>query len=539
MLALIENIISKLSPESKTFNCLVKKHKTTDKLIISWFEIIKEILEYLPKIVQFISYNELISQANESSRVNSLGFFTYDVLRKEVKLNWHHIEWINLVLNKDRLSIVASRDLGKTWFMTIAVFSWRMYRVNMKSENPIYTQNSGIIFSESSTLSESKLEKIKKIILENPILKNKLYPDKGEGKWTEERILTKNGFDLKAKGFDTATRGEHVFFILLDDIVKENAIYSKTYRTKLIKKFKEVILPIVKGSEGGQIININTPRHEDDLTGYIKKEMSNEWTHREYPAIFPNGQLCWAWKLPLTYLKKLRYELGEVGFNQEYLCRVINDGTSIFPYKILNPSKDKSFSYYISIEECPFWQNILYVTSGVDFAKSANVKADSTALISLAVTKNKEIFVIYAFNKQGMSYFEQLGLISDNDFYFKPDIIFLESNNFQKIYEESYADKFHFSKVKGVITGKEKNDYSTGIISIAILFERGLLHFPYLTEQDRSLTDLILSQFNSIAFTNKGLQSISGHDDLVFAFWKAKQAVDYLEGNFRFEVIEK
>ena len=523
---IIDSLLNKLPSNSELFN--------EKDIVLTLFNITRNKLNSIE-----INYKSLLNLNNiirENSRKYSLGFFILDVIGDKFKLNWHHIEWINLVQKETFISIIASRDLGKTFFFKM-VCLWKAYRYNKNSKFDEFKQREAIILSENQDMSNSKLEDIKEFIETNPILKEKLYP-KNDGIWSVKRIKCKNGFSLTCKGFDAAIRGMHVHFILLDDVIKDEATFSGDYRKKNINKFKKTIIPILKGNKGSQIVLINTPRHAEDLTGYVKNALSDTFKHKEYPAIFPDGRICWDWKLSYDFLQIRRNILGEIGFAQEYLCKAISDSTSLFPYEILESSKDTQRSYVDSLKKFDLYNNTLYIISGSDFAKSASVSADDSVHIVFAITNNRHLYCLCMKTAKGLGYLEQMGLINNIEYFFKPNIIALENNGFQGLYEEIYKTQYKFSKVKGYFTGKQKNDWRIGVPSIRILFERGLIHMPYKTDEDKLLTNQFLAQFNSISFTDKGLKAISGHDDIVFATYVAKQAIDEIDKDFSFNIIE-
>jgi len=77
-----------------------------------------------------------------------------------------------------------------------------------------------------------------------------------------------------------------------------------------------------------------------------------------------------------------------------------------------------------------------------------------------------------------------------------------------------------------------------GLPSLAILFERGKIKMPYGDEKSRQMTDIILSEFNSVAYTNKGLKSVAGHDDCPMSCWMGRVGAIQVEtGGFSYDFI--
>ena len=467
-----KGIIKRLSPDSITIKRLKENGGSPDDIIENFVLSSYELLFSLyKKVFKFERLNEIEFLELEHRRCSNLGFFFVNVLSKEFSFNWHHIEWANLVMNNNKFTIVASRDLGKTFFMTVCVSIWRAYRCDVNNKKPKYKQNSGIIYSQTQDMADKKLEEIQNIIIKNPILYAKLYPNNAKNTyWKAQRIVTKTGYDLIAKGFDAATLGYHVHHITLDDILKEEAMYSAQYRKKTLYRFLKVVEPQLRELEGGQMILIGTPQHNEDLLGHIRDNLKDQYVYREYPAIFPNGRICWNKKLSRELLyNKLRTQ-GSLIFAQEYLCRAVSDQSTIFPYKILNRAKDYSYSYVYDISDFKHYESLLYVASGSDFAMSGSVGADYTSHFVLGVSTTKEIYVLFWQRAKGVNYTEQMGYLKNIDSHFKPDIMAVENNNFQAIFEETYAEEHTFSRIKGFLTTTNKNNKDTGLPGLAILF---------------------------------------------------------------------
>ena len=488
------------------------------------------------------SVNEIGELIYQNSLANSFGFFIITIL-KDVELNWHHVEWMRLAESRfpQRICIEAAREIGKTFFFTELFFCWKIYAFDKDSTIFERSQESGLIFSQNKGMARKKLFKIRKRIRGNVILKAKCYP-KGKGfdtVWGTNAIITKNGYSLDTMGIDSGSRGGHVYHIILDDILEKNALYSKDYRDKLQMTYLADVSPQLKEKEGGKLIMIGTPLHSQDLYGHIKENLRSIYHYREYPSIFPDGRICWEYKQPIWFLKNMRFTLGSLIFAQEYQCRPVSDSSSIFPYKWLVSSRDEKRSYISCIEDFDLWDDVLYVVSGSDFAKSASAGADDSVHIVYAVTQKRDVYCLNIFIKKGMGYFEQMGQLRNIDYMFRPNKMGVESNGFQKIFEENYKEEYQSSTVKGYVTGRNKNDYQFGLPSLSILFEREKIHFPYKTEEDKKITDLALAQFNSISFTDHGLKATSGHDDIPFASYVAKQAIDEVDKEFAFNIFSQ
>jgi hypothetical protein len=64
---------------------------------------------------------------------------------------------------------------------------------------------------------------------------------------------------------------------------------------------------------------------------------------------------------------------------------------------------------------------------------------------------------------------------------------------------------------------------------VALLFERNKVKFPRGDAYSRNMTDLMIAEFGSVAFTDKGkLEGVGEHDDTVMSTWLADLARKHL-----------
>ena len=110
-----------------------------------------------------------------------------------------------------------------------------------------------------------------------------------------------------------------------------------------------------------------------------------------------------------------------------------------------------------------------------------------------------------------------------------------EINVFQQIFTEG-ATKYGMPVVPHT-TGVEKNDLSKGWPALAIMCERGQLHIPTGDEYSKKMKDIIFEQLGSVAFTDKGLQSVGSHDDACSSIWLAVLGRNLSTTGFKFTFI--
>jgi hypothetical protein len=528
--ALVENTLSKMGLDEITELSDGDNQALIESMIVNTIKRLQENNQAEGKAQISHIYNAL----KEKWRKESIVYFIKDVFGDDVKLNWHHLHWAYLVENNLRIALLASRDHGKSFFWSLLYPIWMLYRYD--KNDPKYEMcKKGFLISHGEDKAIDLLREIITTIEENPILRERLYPDGNakQRKWSGGEIVTKNGANIKAKGFMTKLRGYHPQWIVNDDILTDQVIYSPTQRNKTIEFFYSVVENMLVPK--GQMIVVGTPFHEKDIySTFREKEKQKVWTYREYPAFRADGKILWEGRYDFDLLMQKRTTLGNVIFSREFLCKPIASDSSIFPYTILSNAIDGMENYKLVNNIEAFPMNFESVVMGCDFATSANVGADYTVFTVWGIDKKENMWLLNIFRKVGATFNEQIGMIKQMGMNFRPDIIIMEKNNFQTLYQQYLQNTA--LPIKPHNTGKEKNDFKVGLPSLAVLFERGKIKLPYGDERSKSLSDIVLSEFNSVTFTDKGLQGVGGHDDCAMSTWFGRIGFNQvMAGGFAFE----
>ena len=490
-------------------------------------------------------YEQRVAESlEEILRNKSLTYFITSVL-PEFQLGWHHLEWGDLVMMYKKLCIEAARDHGKSYYFSNAYAIWQLYkyaapRRGIYNARPTTANsNRGYLFSFSLQQSVDLMEILKGTIESSDILKERLYPEGGKsgGAWASTNIMCKNGARLTCKGFGSSVRGAHPYWIIVDDGLKDNVIYSQLQRQKSIDYFHSVIMNMLV--PGGQIIVVGTPFHANDLYGDLKSKSiqatgnKNGWFVIEYPAIFPDGKILWPQRWGFRDLMDKRTTQGNIIFSRENLCRPITNESSIFPLKVLERSLVRMENYVLVRNRDDFPIKFTKVVVGCDFARSANVGADYTVFTVWGVDDaTGERWLLYFYREKGLTFHEQMQVLKGINQRFRPDTMILEQNVFQEIFVEEGARQG--LPVVGHTTGIDKFDLKSGWPGLAIDFERGKIHIPIGDKHSQDVKDLIFSDLGSVAFTDKGLESVGEHDDISSSFWLAKLGANLITTGFKY-----
>lgn len=504
-----------------------------DNLIRDTFEVMytgKTDIDFSPK------YTDRLSESiEETLRTRNLTYFITSVM-PDFQLSWHHLEWGDLVHRYRKLCIEAARDHGKSFYFSNAYAAWQLYKYarpkgTVFSARPTKSNsNRGYLFSFSLQQSVDLMEILKGTIESNDILRQRLFPDsKQSGAWASTNIVCKNGARLTCKGFGSSVRGAHPFWIVVDDGLKDNVIYSQLQRQKSIDYFHSVIMNMLV--PGGQIIVVGTPFHASDLYGDLKSKKG--WFVIEYPAIFPDGRILWPQRWSFFDLLDKRASQGNIIFSRENLCRPITNEASIFPLKVLERSLLRMENYVLVRNRDDFPMKFNKVVTGCDFAISANVGSDYTVFTTWGVDdETGERWLLNFHRQKGMTFNEQMQVLRGINARFRPDTMILEQNTFQQIFVQE-SDRQGLPVV-GHTTGIDKYDLKTGWPGLSIDFERGKIHIPIGDDYSRNVKDLIFSDLGSVAFTDKGLESVGEHDDISSSFWLAKLGANLITTGFKY-----
>lgn len=457
-------------------------------------------------------------------------------------------EYVSITTDGDHRFLLADGTVThNSYYFSNAYAAWQLYRYakpksTQFSARPTKSNsNRGYLFSFSLQQSVDLMEILKNNIENNDILKERLYPDSKDksGAWASTNIVCKNGARLTCKGFGSSVRGAHPYWIVVDDGLKDNVIYSQLQRQKSIDYFHSVIMNMLV--PGGQIIVVGTPFHASDLYGDLKSKSIHAtgnkkgWFVIEYPAIFPDGTILWPQRWNYYDLMDKRATQGNIIFSRENLCRPIVSDSSIFPLKVLERSLVRMENFVLVRNRDDYAMKFQTVVVGCDFAISANVGTDYSVFSVWGVDENREMWLMYLYRENGKTFHEQIQVLRSINVRFRPNIMVVEQNTFQSIFAQE-GDKQGLPVV-GHTTGIDKFDLKKGWPALAILFERGKIHIPVGDQYSQNVKDLIFSDLGSVAFTEKGLESVGAHDDISSSFWLASLGANQLSTGFRYSFV--
>ena len=213
----------------------------------------------------------------------------------------HFREWEALIGKHRRLLMVASRDHGKSIFIS------KLYPLCEAIDRP------GI---EILIISYSENQVMRLIVgvedlFEDTVGIKKLVPGVREEDWSKTALKLKNGSRIDSLTFGASGRGGHYALIIVDDPVKDFGGMDPDDQEDY---FLRAVVPMCK--QDGQIIVTGTFVYENDLIERLQKNKA--YYCAEYPAIKADGSALWPERWPLDLLAVRRLEVGEYGFAREY-----------------------------------------------------------------------------------------------------------------------------------------------------------------------------------------------------------------------------
>ena len=478
----------------------------------------------------------IVTRAYADMLSASLAFFAREVL--DLVCGPHVIEWSELVSTTRRLAINAARDHGKSVFFSYAYPIWRAV---MEPGCEVYifsrTQEQAMEFIEIILYGRNNL----KGMVDVPSLAD-LVPDIAKGgksskdkteRATKSDLRLKNGSRIRAVSYGKAIRGRHPKYVVCDDVLNDDDMWSETVRRKNIEYFKSAIVNMPPPN--GQIVVVGTPYHLNDLYGFLRT--NKRYVFRRYPGILKDQhtgkeRALFPWRWKLRDLKAKREEIGSVSFAREILCEPVTDELSVFPSTLFPPLYDAQLTLRPkrSLIRQRGWQ----VYMGVDLALSANVGADYTVIFTIGRDEHGNPYILDIERMKGLSFRKQLAAIERSARRYAPNLILIEANLFQRVFSDEMRRTTDLPVKPFITHATNKNPLDRGVPSLRILLENEKVVIPRGDEYSVAQTTAWIDECSQFGFVDGKLQGIGAHDDCVMAWWLAAEAVK--AGGFSFSV---
>ena len=445
----------------------------------------------------------------------SFKFFFTEIL--DFHYSHHHESWEQGLSEHRYYCVKASRDHGKsTLFM-----SYALWLAAFQPGTHI------MIFSHSLEQTLEHMRFIRNNIESADILRN-LKPDQGRP-WAKSYFEFTNGSRIMAKSVGGATRGFHPDVVVCDDI-----LWGTTggELQRAADWFYGVLLPVLHHSS--RLMMVGTPFSYNDL--YAELEEKETFNVETYPAIDNDGKALWPERWNLEALEQRRLSMPAIQFSREYLCEPIHDVASMFPHTILEEARnhdlvllDKAETEYDE-EGNPagvFGQHFI----GWDTAIASDKNADYTAMMVLRTPPDDNVKQIVGIvHEKGMGGAAQKKHILMLNNRFQPDLIELEGNNFQRMFEVELREMRNDIPIRTFMTTRQRKE--SIFMSLLMAFEQGQIQTPYGDERSRKFTNTLEQELNRFGMQKNGkLESVGTHDDLAMALALANWGTKEFKGS--------
>lgn len=456
----------------------------------------------------------------------SICLFMKDILGLEIAS--FMLKWEDAIQNDDRIATLAARDHGKSTFWTYAYPIWRAV-FDPGCEVYLFGQTQVAAYEYLDIILYGKGDRLRGMV-DIPGLAH-LVPTREEAqrdprlRLNKGGVRLKNGSAIRVASWGMSTRGRHPKYVICDDCLTDEDMWSETVRKKNIEYFKGAISNMPP--EDGQLVVVGTPFHVADLYGWLSK--NKRYKFLKFPGIYKKkGKDCALfpkrWSLHSLLYKK-KPEIGSVAFAREVMCEPITDDLSIFPSYLFPPLRDENLTLRMKRSEIK--QLGLQTYMGVDLALSASVGADYTVCFVIGKRPTDgHRFILDIVRTKGLPFRRQLEMIARVAKRYDPNLIYIESNLFQRIYSEEMQRASDLPVKPFQTLAQNKNPLDKGIPSLRIHLENGKYTIPYhqsdeYTQENVSTWENECTQFG---FVDGKLQGIGEHDDTVMAWWMAEEA---------------
>lgn len=468
----------------------------------------------------------------------SLCLFSRDVLG--LTIGPHMLEWGELVETEQRLALIAARGHSKSTFFSYAYPIWRAW-AEPGCEVYLFsgTQDQSIEFLDIILYGRSNLKGMIDIPELEHLVPGRYSASRKKGANTrlnKTDVRLTNGSRIRVLGYGKKTRGRHPKYVVLDDVLSDDDMYSQTTRQKNISYLNSAIANLPPPN--GQIISVGTPFHAADMWGFLAD--NPVYTLRKYPgiitdeetgeqrALFPS-----LWSLEELFKKK--QEIGSVAFTREILCQPISDDLSLFPSYLFPPLYDDTQILKPTLKSIR--ERELSVYAGVDVAFSANVGADYFVIFIIGEDRHGNHYILDIYRNKGIAFHDQLKLIEWHCVRYGVDLCLIESNQAQRLLSDELKRTTNLPIKEFYTRAQNKYPLDRGIPGLRINVENHKTIIPRGDVYSKVVTGIWIEECQQFGFVDGKLQGAGAHDDTVMAWWMATEAAKM--GSFSFSVGEE
>lgn len=432
-----------------------------------------------------------------------------------------------------RILIELPRDHGKSTVME----NWTVHEL---------TYNPGLYAAFASCIYDQALERSENVrdIFDTVYPFYYLARPSGTIDWAKSKFVLKNRSKLVAFGVGKQVLGarkgkERPGLIIGDDLVPDR---DKTTITDLevedwffstLSNLGSVKDEEIEDSKDTRIMVVGTPYRETDLMANLKHNERYRGEHGKvllFSALLGKdvGALdddetptLWPKKYSVQALRDKLIEVGVLRFVRNFLCRVISDGTSLFPLDILEKNADDKLLFHYSRPS-----HIKHVIAGVDLATSPT--GNYFVLIVVGIPFEEKRFQLLLIERhRGLIYPKQKALLDRVHKQFKLDRLVVESNQFQVVLAQEMMYETWIPTYKHQ-TGRTKHSEDVGIPRIRGHMDNDRWIFPDHPDLRSIMRDVFFFELQGTYQDNEGkIAHNTEKNDCVMALYMVQIGLEH------------
>ena len=435
--------------------------------------------------------------------------------------NWgEHIgEWLDLYGERGesqvhRVCIIAPRDHSKSTTLRVKVLHQLLFE---KWRNKPFTI---WLFSANKDLAANRLDEIRQDLKRHPEL-SRMLDEQASNKF---KVALTNGAWIRATSVGSGIRGEHPAAIALDDVLDDQSDMSFDV---VQQWFRKKLTPML--SPGTSIYCVGTPMSMNDLyhtemlpneawVTWCKGSITNYDEWRSDPE--KNEAIClWPAERPLEFLLEQKAAIGELAFAQEYLCKVVDDDSAVFPSTITR----KNMAMSETCENAKYHDG-QYV---IGFDPSHGIGQDFSVMCVLRKDSDGNIHVVDIWRRNDFPPAKQVDVIAEYNFKFQKPTFAFESAGFQHLYESLILQRGLTLNIK--MSKVSNKTLKQGLLTrLRTWFEQGRVIIPYGDDETRKVMSILLQELESHAWKGGDIVDKGKHNDTVMAL---AHAIDQFTNN--------
>lgn len=451
-----------------------------------------------------------------------------------------HLErWCRLIADEPRLVLLAPRDHGKST-LGLAYILWRAYRHGRDpatgdlGPGPPGTY-SAVLMSATRDQAAVHLATFRDLLAANDWLFPSAAARKQGGRPAQSssrHVRLANGAEVRIRAFRTSTRGLHPHLLLLDDVLSDENTGNQRQREKTWRHFVGTLLPM----HPAQVIILGTSVHHDDLLHRLRPGKRLDpatpgaifgfrWVR--YRAIDPETETSlWPARHPYLSLAELR-ALEPTIFSREYQNDPRDDAASIFPHELTQGALDAG----AELTFVPGYRKEAteVVVLGADLAASEAAGADFTVVMVAAVdVATGRRRVLSASRHKGLTFADQVDLLTDLRRRYRVDLGIVEQNSFQRWVVDELRRRPAPGLIVGHTTGQEKTSPADGVTIVKLALLADLWVMPSADAESLRFAKSWQAELSAFGWKDGRLEGLGEHDDTVIATWFVELAIRFI-----------